>query len=315
MVVQLKRNVPRPPFEGIVPTPHIKVISIGGGGGNALNHIIAHNLRSIDLIVADTDAQAIARSKTKYRIQLGTDISQGLCAERDLFREFLTDTDLLFIIAGMGGGTGTNLAPVIAEVAHEKGVLTIAVVTKPFGFEGNQRMRKAEVGIAELRKHVDAFIAIPNQTLIGAAVEDCSIPNAFRKADDVLLQAVRGISDLVTFIGYMNVNLDDVKAVLSGMSMMGFGIATGDNRACEAAKCAISSPLLDDVVIHGAPSILVNITGSQNMTLAEYDDAVSIIHSMADDDAIIICGMVYDQNAGDEMRVTVYSSSHALNHS
>jgi len=302
----------------------LKVIGVGGGGGNALNNMIDQQLRGVDFIVANTDAQAIDHSRAPTKIQLGPDITRGLGAgadpqvgkvaaeaERERLRELLTDTDMAFITAGMGGGTGTGAAPVIAEVARDLGILTVAVVTKPFHFEGKRRMRQAEAGIEELSRHVDTLIIIPNQKLIGAVGKHTTMLEAFRKADDVLLQAVRGIAELITHTGYMNVDFADVKAVMSetsGMAMMGSGVASGENRACEAAERAISSPLLEDVDIHGARGILVNVTGNEDMTLAEYDEAVSIIHNMADEDANIICGMVYDQNAGDEMRVTVVAT-------
>jgi len=302
----------------------LKVVGIGGGGGNALNNMIDQQLRGVDFIIANTDAQAIEHSRADTKIQLGAEITRGLGAgadpqtgkvaaeaERERLRELLTDTDMAFITAGMGGGTGTGGAPVIAEVAKEMGVLTVAVVTKPFNFEGKRRMRQAEAGIAELGKHVDTLIIIPNQKLIGAVGKHTTMLEAFRKADDVLLQAVRGIAELITHTGYMNVDFADVKAVMSetaGMAMMGSGAASGESRACEAAERAISSPLLEDVDIHGARGILVNVTGNEDMTLAEYDEAVSIIHNMADEDANIICGMVYDQNADDEMRVTVVAT-------
>ena len=303
---------------------NIKVIGVGGGGGNALNNMIEHRLRGVDFIVANTDAQAIEHSSADTKLQLGTDITRGLGAganpqigrdaaesEREHLREFFQNTDMVFITAGMGGGTGTGAAPIIAEVAKEMGVLTVAVVTKPFNFEGKRRMRQAEVGIDELRKHVDTLITIPNQKLIGAVGKHTSMLEAFRKADDVLLQAVKGISELITHTGYMNVDFADVKAVMSetrGMAMMGSGTASGENRACEAAEHAISSPLLEDIDIHGAHGILVNVTGNEDMTLAEYDEAVSIIQNMADEDANIICGMVYDKDVGDEVRVTVVAT-------
>lgn len=303
---------------------NIKVVGVGGGGGNALNNMIEHRLRGVDFIVANTDSQAIAHSSADTKIQLGTDLTRGLGAganpqvgrdaaesEREHLREFFQDTDMVFITAGMGGGTGTGAAPIIAEVASEMGVLTVAVVTKPFNFEGKRRMRQAEAGIEEMRKHVDTLITIPNQKLIGAVGKNTSMLEAFRKADDVLLQAVKGISELITHTGYMNVDFADVKAVMCetrGMAMMGSGTGTGENRACEAAEHAISSPLLEDVDIHGAHGILVNVTGNEDMTLAEYDEAVSIIQNMADEDANIICGMVYDKDVGDEMRVTVVAT-------
>ncbi len=302
----------------------IKVIGIGGGGGNALNNMISQNLRGVEFIVANTDAQAIERNHADIKLQLGADITRGLGAganpqigrtaaeaERERLREFMTDTDMVFITAGMGGGTGTGAAPVIAETAKEMGVLTVAVVTKPFSFEGKRRMRQAEAGIAELCKNVDTLITIPNQKLIGAVGKNTTMLDAFRKADDVLLQAVRGIAELITHTGYMNVDFADVRTVMSethGVAMMGSGMATGESRAIEAAERAISSPLLEDIDIHGAQGILVNVTGNEDMTLAEYDEAVSIIHNMADEDANIICGMVYDQEAGEEIRVTVVAT-------
>ena len=303
---------------------NIKVIGVGGGGGNALNNMINQNLRGVDFIVANTDAQAIERNHAGTKLQLGAEVTRGLGAganpqvgreaaeaEKENLREFLQDTDMVFITAGMGGGTGTGAAPVIAEAARDMGVLTVAVVTKPFGFEGKRRMRQAEAGIAELRKYVDTLITIPNQKLIGAVGKNTTMLEAFRKADDVLLQAVRGIAELITHTGYMNVDFADVKAVMSetrGVAMMGSGFAAGENRAIEAAERAISSPLLEDIDIHGAQGILVNVTGNEDMTLAEYDEAVSIIHNMADEDANIICGMVYDQDADDSIRVTVVAT-------
>jgi len=302
----------------------IKVIGVGGGGGNALNNMISQKLRGVEFIVANTDAQAIERNMADSKLQLGADITRGLGAganpqvgreaaesERQRMAEFLQDTDMVFITAGMGGGTGTGAAPVIAEVARELGVLTVAVVTKPFGFEGRRRMKQADAGIAELRKYVDTLITIPNQKLIGAVGKNTTMLEAFRKADDVLLQAVRGIAELITHTGYMNVDFADVKAVMSetrGVAMMGSGSATGESRAIEAAERAISSPLLEDIDIHGAQGILVNVTGNEDMTLAEYDEAVSIIHNMADEDANIICGMVYDQESDDSIRVTVVAT-------
>jgi len=310
--------------DNIAQSAKIKVVGVGGGGGNALNNMIAHHLRGVDFIVANTDAQAIEHSSADTKLQLGTDITRGLGAganpqigrdaaeaEREHLRDFFHDTDMVFITAGMGGGTGTGAAPIIAEVAKEMGVLTVAVVTKPFNFEGKRRMRQAEAGIEELRKHVDTLITIPNQKLIGAVGKHTSMLEAFRKADDVLLQAVKGISELITHTGYMNVDFADVKAVMRetrGMAMMGSGTASGENRACEAAEHAISSPLLEDIDIHGAHGILVNVTGNEDMTLAEYDEAVSIIQNMADEDANIICGMVYDKEVGDEIRVTVVAT-------
>ncbi|MDX8413156.1 MAG: cell division protein FtsZ [Mariprofundales bacterium] len=302
----------------------IKVIGVGGGGGNAMNNMISHNLSGVEFIVANTDAQAIERNQAEVKLQLGSDLTRGLGAgakpqigrdaaemERDKIREYLQGADMVFITAGMGGGTGTGAAPVIAEISKELGVLTVAVVTKPFNFEGKRRMKQAEAGIVEMGKHVDTLITIPNQKLIGAVGKNTSMLDAFRQADEVLLQAVRGISELITETGYVNVDFADVKSVMSGslgLAMMGSGKAAGENRAVVAAELAISSPLLEDVDIHGAQGILINVTGSEEMTLAEYDEAVSIVQTMADDDANVICGMVYDNSAGDEIRVTVVAT-------
>ncbi|OIO67343.1 MAG: cell division protein FtsZ [Zetaproteobacteria bacterium CG_4_9_14_3_um_filter_49_83] len=303
---------------------NIKVIGVGGGGGNALNNMIAQNLAGVEFIVANTDAQAIEKSKATTRLHLGAEYTRGLGAgadpnigreaaasEKDRIRELLQGADMAFITAGMGGGTGTGAAPVIAEVAREMDILTVAVVTKPFGFEGKRRMRQAEAGIEELRKHVDTLITIPNQKLIAAVGKNTALMDAFRKADDVLLQAVKGISDLIANSGYINVDFADVKSVMSenrGMAMMGSGSMRGENRAIEAAEQAISSPLLEDVDIHGARGILVNVTGSSDMTLHEVTEAVSIIENMADEDANIIFGWVNDDSMGDEMRVTVVAT-------
>ncbi|MDQ6964767.1 MAG: cell division protein FtsZ [Mariprofundales bacterium] len=306
----------------------IKVIGVGGGGGNAMNNMISHDLSGVEFIVANTDAQAIERNQAEIKLQLGADLTRGLGAgakpqvgrdaaemERDAIRDHLHGADMVFVTAGMGGGTGTGAAPVIAEVSKELGILTVAVVTKPFNFEGKRRMKQAEAGIVEMGKHVDTLITIPNQKLIGAVGKNTSMLDAFRQADEVLLQAVRGISELITETGYVNVDFADVKSVMSGsqgLAMMGSGCASGENRAVTAAELAISSPLLEDVDIHGAQGILINVTGSEEMTLAEYDEAVSIVQTMADDDANVICGMVYDNSAGDDIRVTVVATG--LNH-
>jgi len=305
-------------------TANIKVIGIGGGGGNALNNMIDHKLSGVDFIVANTDAQAIERSKAEVRLQLGTDKTRGLGAganpqigreaaeaEKDHIRDLLQQTDMVFITAGMGGGTGTGAAPVIAEIAKEMGILTVAVVTKPFGFEGRKRMRQAEEGIAELRQYVDTLITIPNQKLIGAVGKNTPLMEAFRKADEVLLQAVRGISDLIANSGYINVDFADVRSVMSenrGIAMMGAGVASGENRACAAVEMAISSPLLEDMDIHGAKGILINVTGSSDMGLHEVTEAVSIIENMVAEDANIIFGCVNDDSLGDDLLVTVVAT-------
>jgi len=305
-------------------TANIKVIGVGGGGGNAINNMITQNMTGVEFIVANTDAQAIEKSQAEVCLQLGGDKTRGLGAganpnlgkeaaeiEKQHISEMLIDTDMLFITAGMGGGTGTGAAPVIAEVASEMGVLTVAIVTKPFAFEGKRRMRQAEAGIEELRKYVDTLITIPNQKLVGAVGKNTALMDAFRKADDVLLQAVKGISDLIANSGYINVDFADVKAVMSenrSMAMMGAGSASGENRACEAVEMAISSPLLEDVDIHGARGILVNVTGNSEMGLHEVTEAVGIIENMVDEDANIIFGCVNDDSMGDELRVTVVAT-------
>ncbi len=305
-------------------TANIKVIGVGGGGGNAINNMISQNMTGVEFIVANTDAQAIEKSQAETCLQLGSDKTRGLGAganpnigkeaaeiEKEHIREMLIDTDMLFITAGMGGGTGTGAAPVIAEIANEMGVLTVAIVTKPFAFEGKRRMRQADAGIEELRKYVDTLITIPNQKLVGAVGKNTALMDAFRKADDVLLQAVKGISDLIANSGYINVDFADVKSVMSenrSMAMMGAGVASGENRACEAVEMAISSPLLEDVDIHGARGILVNVTGNAEMGLHEVTEAVSIIENMVDEDANIIFGCVNDDSMGDELRVTVVAT-------
>ncbi len=302
----------------------LKVIGVGGGGGNALNNMIDHQLTGVDFIVANTDAQAIERSRAETRLQLGSEHTRGLGAganpqigreaaeaEREHIRELLQETDMVFITAGMGGGTGTGAAPVIAEIAREMGILTVAVVTKPFSFEGRKRLRQAEEGIAELRQHVDTLITIPNQKLIGAVGKNTPLMEAFRKADEVLLQAVRGISDLIANAGYINVDFADVRSVMSenrGIAMMGAGAASGENRACAAVEMAISSPLLEDMDIHGAQGILINVTGPTDMGLHEVTEAVSIIEGMVDEDANIIFGCVNDETLGDELLVTVVAT-------
>jgi len=303
---------------------NIKVIGIGGGGGNAVNNMIAQQMTGVEFIVANTDAQALEKSQSENCLQLGSDSTRGLGAganpnvgkdsaesEKDHIREMLMDTDMLFITAGMGGGTGTGAAPVIAQIANEMGILTVAVVTKPFAFEGKRRMKQAEVGIEELRKYVDTLITIPNQKLVGAVGKNTTIMDAFRKADDVLLEAVKGISDLIANSGYINVDFADVKSVMSenrSMAMMGAGTARGENRACEAVELAICSPLLEDIDIHGARGVLINVTGNSEMGLHEVNEAVSIIENMVDEDANIIFGFVTDDSMGDDLRVTVVAT-------
>ncbi len=303
----------------------IKVIGVGGGGGNALNNMIAQELSGVSFVAANTDAQVLSRSLAQIRLQLGSHSTKGLGAggkpevgrdaadsDRAHIKELLQDTEMVFITAGMGGGTGTGAAPVIAEVAREMGILTVGVVTKPFSFEGKRRMRFAEEGIAELSKVVDTLITIPNQKLIGLAGKNTSMKDTFLKADDILLQAVRGISDMITRPGYINVDFADVTAVMrenQGLSMMGMGTASGEGRACIATEAAITSPLLEEVDIHGAQGLLVNVTASEDsLSMAEYDEVMSIIYNMVDEDANVNCGVVFDDEAGDELRVTVVAT-------
>ncbi len=303
----------------------IKVIGVGGGGGNALNNMIEQNLSGVDFIAANTDAQVLARSLAETRLQLGSHSTKGLGAggkpevgrdaaesDRAHIKELLVDTEMVFITAGMGGGTGTGAAPVIADVAKEMGILTVGVVTKPFMFEGKRRMRFADEGITELASAVDTLITIPNQKLIGLAGKNTSMKDTFLKADDILFQAVRGISDMITKEGYINVDFADVTAVMTenqGLSMMGMGMAQGEGRACEAAEAAITSPLLEEVDIHGAQGLLVNVTATKDsLTMAEYEEVMNIIYNMVDEDANVNCGLVFDDEAGDELRVTVVAT-------
>ena len=302
---------------------HIKVIGVGGGGGNAVNNMIQSQLEGVEFIVANTDAQALARSLAPTRIQIGEGVTRGLGAgakpevgmraaeeSHERITECLSGADMVFITAGMGGGTGTGAAPVIAKMAKEMGILTVAVVTKPFNFEGKRRYRFAEEGLAELRKYVDTVITIPNQKLLAVVGKNTTILDAFRKADDVLHQAVRGITDLITVPGLINVDFADVRTVMDemGQAMMGAAEASGDTRALDAATHAISSPLLDDVSIHGARGVLINITGGYNLALQEVDEAATVVRDMAHDDAIIVFGAVLDEAMEDTVRVTVVAT-------
>ena len=301
----------------------IKVIGVGGGGGNAVNTMISSSLHGVDFINANTDSQALGVSNSPIKIQIGTQITKGLGAgsnpeigrqsaleSRDEIRPYLEGADMIFITAGMGGGTGTGATPVIAEIARECSILTIAVVTKPFQFEGKKRNIQAEEGIAQLRETVDTLIVVPNQRLLSLGGRNLSLLEAFKKADDILYQAVKGISDLILVPGLINLDFADVKSVMSnmGMAIMGTGVASGENRAVEAAQRAISSPLLEDNTIQGAHGILLNITGGPDMSLYEVNEASSLIQEEADDDANIIFGTVIDQNMHDEIRITVIAT-------
>src|SRR5512137_539955 len=309
--------------ESIDQSAKIKVIGVGGGGGNAVNTMISCNMNGVEFIVANTDAQSLRAAKAPSKIQLGGQLTKGLGAganpnvgrdaaleAREQMVEALKGADMIFIAAGMGGGTGTGAAPVIAEVAREVGALTVGVVTKPFSREGKQRLAKAESGIKELKKYVDSLVVIPNDRLLGLAGKSMSILDAFKPSDDVLRQAVQGISDLITTSGLINVDFADVKAIMSerGMAMMGIGIASGENRAVEAATKAISSPLLEEVDISGAKGVLVNISASSNMTMDEFDDASRIIHEKVHEDANIIVGLVIDENLGEAIKITAIAT-------
>jgi cell division protein FtsZ len=301
----------------------IKVIGVGGGGGNAVNRMIASNLRGIEFIAGNTDLQALAKCKAQQKLQLGREITRGLGAGADpevgrkaaledteRILEMLDGADMIFLTAGMGGGTGTGALPILASLASEIGALTVAVVTKPFAFEGRRRMQIAERGIEELRDSVDTLITIPNERLLSFVERGTPLAEAFRIADDVLRQAVQGISDLITVPGEVNVDFADVRAIMSGMGMalMGTGIAKGENRALEASQRAISSPLLEETSIEGAKGVLINISGGRDLTLHEVAEAARIIQAAVDPDANIISGMVIDESLDEEMKVTVIAT-------
>lgn len=301
----------------------IKVVGVGGGGGNALQHMVINNVEGVDFICANTDAQALKNMTARTVLQLGTAVTKGLGAganplvgreaaieDRDRIGEMLEGSDMVFITAGMGGGTGTGAAPIIAEVAREMGILTVAVVTKPFPFEGRKRMQIAEEGIRELGQHVDSLITIPNEKLLTVLGKDASLLSAFSKANDVLLGAVQGIADLIMRPGMINVDFADVKTVMSemGMAMMGTGHASGANRAREAAEAAIRSPLLEDVNLMGARGILVNITAGPDLSLGEFTEVGNTVEEFASETATVVVGTVIDPELRDELRVTVVAT-------
>ncbi len=300
--------------------PRIAVIGVGGGGGNAVNNMIAKNLEGVDFVVANTDAQALAHSSASRKIQLGLEITQGLGAgarpeigkiaaeeaKEEIARE-LEGVNMVFITAGMGGGTGSGAAPVVAHIAKEKGILTVGVVTKPFTFEGRKRMETAEGALANFTSEVDSIIVIPNQNLFRIADKKTTLAEAFLMADDVLYSGVRSITDLMMMPGLINLDFADVKNIMQdkGKAIMGTGEAEGDNRAQEAAKQALSNPLLDDCSMHGAKGVLINITGGDDITLMEIDEAASIIKEEVDDNANIIFGSSYDENLAGKIRVSI----------
>jgi cell division protein FtsZ len=301
----------------------IKVIGAGGGGSNAVNRMILEGLRNVEFIIANTDLQALDRSKAAVKLGLGAKVTHGLGAggnpeigeksaleDRETIADALRGADMVFITAGMGGGTGTGSAPIIAQVAKELGALTVAVVTKPFSFEGKVKMRLAEEGIEKLRQAVDTLIVIPNQHLMKIVEKRTPIREAFVLADDVLRQGVQGISDLITIPGEINIDFADVSTVMRGKgdAIMGVGRASGDNRAVEAAEKAVSNPLLEDARIDGAKNILVNVTGGDNFTLSEFEEIISIVTASADPEAMVISGLVENPDAGDEVSVTVIAT-------
>jgi cell division protein FtsZ len=301
----------------------IKVIGIGGGGGNAVNRMIDANLRGIEFIAANTDVQALRKCRAEKKLQLGSVLTKGLGAGADpevgrksaledteKILQVLDGADMIFLTAGLGGGTGGGAAPILASLAAEIGALTVAVVTKPFSFEGRRRMKHAEQAVDELRSSVDTLITIPNERLLSFVERGTPLSEAFRIADDVLRQAVQGISDLITVPGEVNVDFADVRTIMTGMGMalMGTGIAKGENRALEAAQRAISSPLLEETSIQGARGVLINISGSSDMTLHEVAEAARIIQESVDEDANIISGMVIDEALEESMKVTVIAT-------
>lgn len=301
----------------------IKVIGVGGGGGNAVRHMIEHDVEGVDFICANTDAQALADIDSKTILQLGNDITKGLGAgsnpevgraaaleDRDRIAEALFGADMVFVTAGMGGGTGTGAAPIVAEIARDMGILTVAVVTRPFSFEGKKRLTIAEQGLKELEQHVDSLITVPNEKLLEVMGKSTSLLHAFKEANDVLFGAVQGIADLIIRPGMINVDFADVKTVMSemGSAMMGTGSASGEGRAREAAERAINSPLLDDIDLSGAKGLLVNITAGLDLSLGEFSEVGEAIEEIACDDATVVVGTVIDPEMTDELKVTVVAT-------
>ncbi|MEE8511764.1 MAG: cell division protein FtsZ [Acidiferrobacterales bacterium] len=301
----------------------IKVIGVGGGGGNAVGHMVAANIDGVEFINANTDAQALKRSAASTVLQLGANLTKGLgCGgdptigrqaaveDRERIAEVLAGADMVFITAGMGGGTGTGAAPVVAQVAQDSGILTVAVVTKPFLFEGKKRMSVAEQGIRELTEYVDSVITIPNEKLLTVLGKEATLLDAFGKANDVLQGAVQGIAELITRPGLINVDFADVRTVMAemGMAMMGSASAVGENRANEAALAAISSPLLEDINISGARGLLVNVTAGLGMSIGEFEEVGTTVKEFAADDATLVVGTVIDPELQDELRVTIVAT-------
>jgi len=309
--------------ESYTPSANIKVIGVGGGGGNAVAQMIDASIEGVEFIAANTDAQALRQFKGKTILQIGSSVTKGLGAganpevgrqaaleDRDHILEMLAGADMVFITAGMGGGTGTGAAPVIAQAAKELGILTVAIVTKPFHFEARRRMSIAEKGIEELSAHVDSLITIPNSKLADVLGGETLLLNAFKAANDVLQGAVQGIAELITRPGLINVDFADVRTVMSemGMAMMGSGHSSGDDRAIMAAQAAIGSPLLEDINLSGARGILVNITAGTNLTMKEFEEVGGTVSDLASEDATVVMGTVIDPDMGDELRVTVVAT-------
>ncbi len=309
--------------EDVLLPVRIKVIGVGGAGCNAVNTMIASGLARVDFIAGNTDLQALDRSLAPYKIQLGPERTRGLGAgakpeigkdaaleSKDHIRECLEGADMVFVTAGMGGGTGTGAAPIVASIAREMGILTVGVVTKPFQYEGQRRHKHAEEGIRDLRRHVDTLLVIPNQRLLGIVDKSTPLLEAFKVADDVLRQAIQGIADVITTTGHVNVDFADVRTVMShtGRAVMGMGISRGPNRAIEAAQKAICSPLLEEGSVEGARGVLLNITGGPNMSLHEIEEAASIIQQTADAEANIIVGQVINPDMGEDLVVTVIAT-------
>jgi cell division protein FtsZ len=301
----------------------IKVMGVGGGGGNALQHMVDANIEGVDFICANTDAQALQNISARTTLQLGSSITKGLGAganpdigrqaameDKERIQEVVEGSDMLFITAGMGGGTGTGAAPIVAQVARELGILTVAVVTKPFPFEGAKRMQVAQKGIKELGQYVDSLITIPNDKLLTVLGKNVTLLDAFRAANDVLLGAVQGIAELITRPGLINVDFADVRTVMSemGMAMMGSGCASGEDRAREAAEAAIASPLLEDVNLSGAGGILVNVTAGMNLSIGEFEEVGNTVKEFSSENATVVVGTVIDPEMGDELRVTVVAT-------
>lgn len=301
----------------------IKVIGVGGGGSNAVDHMVTESIEGVNFIVANTDRQALESSSVPTKITIGQQITKGLGAganpeigreaaleDKERILEAIEGADMVFVTAGMGGGTGTGAAPVVAEVAKEAGILTVAIVTRPFPFEGRRRMQVADAGIQQLSQHVDSLITIPNEKLLTVLGKGISLLDAFKAANDVLLGAVQGIAELITRPGLINVDFADVRTVMSkmGMAMMGTGVATGENRAREAAEAAISSPLLENISLNGAQGVLVNITAGMDMSIGEFEEVGEVVKSFTSEDATVVVGTVIHPEMSDELRVTVVAT-------